>query len=286
MLSVAMGRTTWIAPSASPFLLHLADEPPRDGVDSSSEASAAKGASRFAALLLDEDRTSAAHLLDEDRTSAVHLLDEDRTSAVVPHVATAAGELTASPESAVVASNPSKYPPQYVPRSDTAVGVRKPLATPAGSAASPTVAAAFSISFAWMVSAVAVAVFCVAMDRASLARALAVAARARARRTPSSSPSSISATSSGWWSPNATGAQLASSSSGSHPTPRSTVVRSLGSEGRFWSAVHSSFSLGLVSFRSASKVRAESVRSGPLAKSASATSTSPKLTGEKTSEGT
>mmetsp|Transcript_3409 Transcript_3409/g.14967 ORF Transcript_3409/g.14967 Transcript_3409/m.14967 type:complete len:269 (+) Transcript_3409:1058-1864(+) len=268
MLSVAMGRTTWITPLASPFLLRLADEPPRDGVDSSSEASAAKGASRF-----------VAHLLDEDRTSAV---------VVVPHVATGAGagELTASPESAVVASNPSKYPPQYVPRSDTAVGVRKPLATPAGSAASPTVAAAFSISFAWMVSAVAVAVFCVAMDRASLARALAVAARARARRTPSSSPLSISATSSGWSSPNATGAQLASSSSGSHPTPRSTVVRSLGSEGRFWSAVHSSFSLGLVSFRSASKVRAESVRSGPLGKSASATSTSPKLTGEKTSEGT
>merc|ERR1719261_1632027 len=140
MLSVAMGRTTWITPLASPFLLRLADEPPRDGVDSSSEASAAKGASRF-----------AAHLLDEDRTSAV---------VVVPHVATAAGagELTASPERAVVASNPWKYPPQYVPRSDTAVGVRKPLATPAGSAASPTVAAAFSISFAWMVSAVAVAV--------------------------------------------------------------------------------------------------------------------------------
>ena len=92
------------------------------GVDSSSsDASATKGASCLA-----------------------DLLDDNLTSAVVPHGGElTGGELTASPESAVVASNPSKYPPQYVPRSDTAVGVRKPLATPAGSAASPTVAAAF-----------------------------------------------------------------------------------------------------------------------------------------------
>lgn len=63
-------------------------------------------------------------------------------------------------------------------------------------------------------------------------------------------------------------------------------ARGRGARGRFGaigrSSTRTSFSLGLVSFRSASKVRAESVRSGPLGKSASATSTSPKLTGEKT----
>mmetsp|Transcript_7248 Transcript_7248/g.19927 ORF Transcript_7248/g.19927 Transcript_7248/m.19927 type:complete len:277 (+) Transcript_7248:227-1057(+) len=245
MLSVAWGPLGGVT-LASPFLFRLDDR--EAGTDSSSS-----------------EESAAADLT---RAGVVTRLD-DFTS---PH--TTAGELTASPESAVCASNPSKCPPQP-PRSDSAVGVRSPLCVIASKAASgstptssPTVAAASSISFAWMVSAVAVAVFCVAMDRASLARSLAVAARERARRTASSSRSSIggggvgaiAATAPALSSPNGI---IAEASSVSNPTPRSTVVRSLGSEGRFWSAVHSSFSLGLVSLRSASKVRAERVRSGP-----------------------
>ena len=158
-------RMTWIAPLASPFLLLLADEPPppRRGGLSSSEAFGHR-----ARPLGGPPR----------RVRLPRWGRAPRGPASPPPPASSAASPAGSAGSAI---EPLEVPAPV----RTALRHRRRRSQAAGDAgqdarsASPTVAAAFSISFAWMVSAVAVAVFCVAMDRASLARAPWPSRRAR-----------------------------------------------------------------------------------------------------------